>query len=73
MAKVLLINGSPNQHGCTDVALSETAEVLKKEDIEVEMMWLGNGCFPAAQDVFPHEQYACGGFPVLEPDSRIHR
>jgi len=41
MAKVLLINGSPNQHGCTDVALSETAEVLKKEGMEVEMMWLG--------------------------------
>ena len=23
MKKVLLINGSPNEHGCTDVALQE--------------------------------------------------
>lgn len=39
--KALLINGSPHQHGCTDVALSELEGVLKKRGIESEMLWLG--------------------------------
>ena len=30
MNKVLLINGSPNEHGCTDVALREAAASLNK-------------------------------------------
>lgn len=28
--KVLLINGSPHEHGCTFTALSEVADVLEK-------------------------------------------
>lgn len=42
MGKVLLINGSPHKHGCTDVALSEIAGTLAKLDIETEMLWLGS-------------------------------
>lgn len=43
MAKVLLINGSSNEHGCTYTALSEVAGVLEKEGIETEIIQLGKG------------------------------
>ncbi len=39
--KVLLINGSPNEKGCTYTALSEVAETLKKEGMETEIFQLG--------------------------------
>ncbi|MBQ4470679.1 MAG: flavodoxin family protein [Synergistaceae bacterium] len=39
--KVLLINGSPNEKGCTFTALSEAAESLNKEGIETEIFWIG--------------------------------
>lgn len=39
--KVLLINGSPNEHGCTYTALSEVASTLNKENVETEMLYLG--------------------------------
>lgn len=41
MKKVLLINGSPNEHGCTDAALREAADTLKKNGVESEILWLG--------------------------------
>ncbi len=40
--KVLLINGSPHEKGCTYTALLEVANTLKKEDIETEIIWIGN-------------------------------
>ena len=39
---VLLINGSPNLHGCTDTALSEVAKTLNGEGIETEIVHAGN-------------------------------
>ncbi len=39
--KVLLINGSPHEHGCTYTALSEIASQLSKNGIESELLWLG--------------------------------
>lgn len=39
--KVLLINGSPNEAGCTYTALSEVAGALEKEGIETEIFQLG--------------------------------
>lgn len=46
--KVLLVNGSPHQHGCTCTALSEAAAQLEKCGVEAELFWLGdqavNGC-----------------------------
>lgn len=40
--KVILINGSPHQKGCTFTALSEVAYTLKKDGIEAEFFWIGN-------------------------------
>ena len=51
--KVLLINGSPKEHGCTDFALGEVARALREGGIETELVWIGTkparGCI------------ACGG------------
>ncbi|MBQ3888596.1 MAG: flavodoxin family protein, partial [Clostridia bacterium] len=42
MSKVLLINGSPNAHGCTATALEEIIETLQKEGIQTELVHIGN-------------------------------
>lgn len=51
--KVLLLNGSPHRHGCTDAALCAVADALRADGIETEIFWIGNepvgGCI------------ACGG------------
>ncbi len=39
--KVLLINGSPNEKGCTYTALNEVNSVLIKHNIETELLYLG--------------------------------
>lgn len=54
--KVLLLNGSPNQHGCTHTALCEVARAIEESGIETEILWIGNqavrgciGCGGCAQ------------------------
>lgn len=42
MVKVLLINGSSKQNGCTYTALSEVANVLEAQGVETEIYQLGN-------------------------------
>lgn len=41
MSKVLLINGSPHEFGCTYTALKEVAETLEKNGVETEILYLG--------------------------------
>lgn len=41
MSKILMINGSPNEYGCTYTALNEVATTLKKHNIESEIVYLG--------------------------------
>lgn len=40
--KVLLLNGSPRQNGNTFTALQEVAKQLKINDVESEIVWIGN-------------------------------
>ena len=40
--KVLLINGSPHEDGCTNRALKEVASVLNQEGIETSIVHIGN-------------------------------
>jgi multimeric flavodoxin WrbA len=40
--KVLLINGSPKEKGSTYAALSEVEKVLKEENLETEILHIGN-------------------------------
>jgi multimeric flavodoxin WrbA len=46
--KVLLLNGSPHEKGCTFTALNEIADTLINHGIESEILWLGknpvSGC-----------------------------
>ena len=42
MSKVLLINGSPNAHGCTAAALEEMIGVFEKENVQTELVHVGN-------------------------------
>ena len=41
--KVLLINGSTHEHGCTHAALSIIAEELGAQGVDSEIFWLGTG------------------------------
>jgi len=41
--KVLLLNGSPHEKGCTYTALSEVAGALQRNGLEAEILWLGKG------------------------------
>ncbi len=62
MAKILLINGSPHEEGCTYTALREVADTLEKHGVETEMIYLGKKpmagciacghCFEAGSCVF---------------------
>ncbi|MDD6811809.1 MAG: flavodoxin family protein [Lachnospiraceae bacterium] len=40
--KVMLVNGSSRQNGCTYTALSEVARALQEEGIETEIFFIGN-------------------------------
>lgn len=39
--KVILVNGSPKEKGCTYTALQEVAGALEKQGIETEIFWVG--------------------------------
>lgn len=39
--KVMLINGSPHQYGCTYTALKEAADALNLRGVETEILWIG--------------------------------
>lgn len=41
MSKVLLINGSPNEKGCTYTALTEVANTLNRNGVDTELLYLG--------------------------------
>ena len=43
MSRVLLLNGSAHQHGCTAAALEEMAGVFEAEGIETELIQVGTG------------------------------
>lgn len=51
--KTLLVNGSPNEHGCTYTALHEVEKTLQLHGIETEMLYLGKqpiaGCIACMQ------------------------
>lgn len=50
--KVLLINGSPHEHGCTYTALREVANILESEGIQTKIFHIGKGAV--------HGCIACG-------------
>ena len=53
MAKVILLNGSPHQHGCTATALEEMISVFEREGIGTELIQVGmhdiRGCISCSK------------------------
>ena len=47
--KVLLVNGSPHEKGCTYTSLREVADALEQNGIETEIHWIGNGGIPGCK------------------------
>lgn len=43
--KVLLVNGSPHQNGCTYTALNEVAKTLNEQGIETEIFYTGTDIY----------------------------
>ena len=41
MSKVILLNGSAHQHGCTATALEEMIRVFEAEGVETELIQVG--------------------------------
>lgn len=41
--KVLLINGSTHEHGCTDAALNIIASELNAQGVQTQIYWVGTG------------------------------
>ncbi len=39
--KVLLVNGSPHEKGCTYTAIAEVAKTLNEGSIDTEIYWIG--------------------------------
>ena len=48
--KVLLINGSPNEKGCTYTALSEIANTLNQDSIDTYIYHIGTGAIAPCRD-----------------------
>lgn len=44
--KVLLINGSPHEKGCTYTALREAANAMEACGVETEIYWIGKAAIP---------------------------
>ena len=41
--KVVLVNGSPNEKGCTYTALKEMADEFGRQGVETEIVHIGKG------------------------------
>ena len=39
--KVLLVNGSPHEHGCTYTAICEVEKALREDGVLTEHFWIG--------------------------------
>ena len=52
MSKVLFINGSPNENGCTSTAMDEVIRVLEENGIGTEKLWLGKKAVPDCMACF---------------------
>ena len=65
--KVILINGSPHEFGCTYTALAELERTLQEEGVETEMIHIGKepvgGCLGCGQasSFFDRLFFASGG------------
>lgn len=59
MMKVILVNGSPHENGCTYTVLSEIADTFAKEDIQPDIFWIGNKPLYSCVDCGKCEEKGC--------------
>ena len=64
--KVVLLNGSPNEKGCTFTALSEVAKVLNAEGVETEIVQSGRA--PVRDCIACCKCFELGGKCVFDDD-----
>ena len=79
--KVLLINGSPKENGCTFTALSEIAAALNDEGLQTEIFQIGKGpiegcidcrhCSTAGKCVFENDVVSAALEKVKESDGFV--
>ena len=79
--KVLLINGSPNENGCTFTALNEITTVLQDEGLQTEIYHIGKGpvegcidcshCFTAMKCVFENDVVRVAADKVKKSDGIV--
>lgn len=50
--KVVLINGSPHEHGCTFTALEEVARGLNEHGVQTQIVHIGNPDIPGCKGCF---------------------
>ena len=65
--KVLLVNGSPHEKGCTYTALSEAAKALREEGVETDFFWLGKDPVPGCKGC-----RACGKLGKCVIDDKVN-
>lgn len=61
--KVLLINGSPHEKGCTYTALREIAGTFQREKIQADIFWIGNRPLYSCVDCGKCAEKGCCVFP----------
>ena len=69
MAKIILLNGSPHPQGCTATALDEMIRIFDSENIETELIHVGNKAFAAARETIGYPEVESGIFTSF-PDGK---
>lgn len=69
--KVLLINGSPHEQGCTYTALCEVAQELEKAGIEIEIVNVGREAIRSCIACH-HCRQSAEGHCILKDDSMVN-
>ncbi|MCL2176899.1 MAG: flavodoxin family protein [Firmicutes bacterium] len=64
--RVLLINGSPREKGCTYTALLQVKGALEKNGVGAEIFWLGSGAIQGCTSC-----YACKAKPFVCPYDKV--
>ena len=66
--KVLLVNGSPHEKGCTYTALCQVSEALNRNGIDTDLFWIGkkpiSGCIACKTCETPWAGGTCAGMKL---------
>lgn len=66
--KVILVNGSPKEKGCTYTALCEAAKALNANGVDTEIFWIGNSALSGCMGC-----YSCMKFGKCVFDDSVNK